>query len=507
MPFVMFEKQEEFCHFVAVCMEAQASGLIEKSRDMGATWVGVGLTVHMWLFWDGSATGWGSQAAEKVDRLGDPSSVFEKIRMAIRGVPDIFKPKGFDESDLNFMRLVNRETGATVVGEIGDNIGRGGRTGVYFVDEAAHLQRPEKVEASLLETTRVRMDISSVSGLGTVFHRKREAGLDWAMGQKCDPFRTNVFVMDWSDHPAKSKDWYTQRKNKLKNDGLGHVFAREIDRDYSAAVEGVIIPQEHVEAAINAHLTLNFEDDGAWAAAMDVADGGLDRNAFARRRGVILKHLAEWSERDPGLAARKVISLCRDTLPCKLEYDSIGVGATVKSEINRLRDDDMQHAHADPTYQLLIPRGLTFSPWSAAAKVQNPEHYMLTLPNGQPDKNSPKNKNFFANLKAQGWWELARRFERTFMAITDKNFTWVQDDLISIDTSGIPPELIAKLKKELSQPTASRTTSLLKLVVDKAPEGTRSPNLGDACMMCYWPVVGMRGTTASLAAPIVISGD
>jgi hypothetical protein len=32
-------------------------------------------------------------------------------------------------------------------------------------------------------------------------------------------------------------------------------------------------------------------------------------------------------------------------------------------------------------------------------------------------------------------------------------------------------------------------------VVDKTPEGTRSPNLADAVMMCYWPI---KGSTYSL---------
>jgi phage terminase large subunit len=28
----------------------------------------------------------------------------------------------------------------------------------------------------------------------------------------------------------------------------------------------------------------------------------------------------------------------------------------------------------------------------------------------------------------------------------------------------------------------------MRLVIDKQPEGTRSPNLADAVVMCYWPV-------------------
>jgi len=48
--------------------------------------------------------------------------------------------------------------------------------------------------------------------------------------------------------------------------------------------------------------------------------------------------------------------------------------------------------------------------------------------------------------------------------------------------------LLRTLQKELSQPTASKGTRM-RLVIDKQPEGTRSPNLADAVVMAYWPVV------------------
>ena len=60
-----------------------------------------------------------------------------------------------------------------------------------------------------------------------------------------------------------------------------------------------------------------------------------------------------------------------------------------------------------------------------------------------------------------------------------------QDELISTP-SDLP--LLRTLQKELSQPTASKGTRM-RLVIDKAPEGTRSPNLADAVVMAYWPVV------------------
>jgi hypothetical protein len=60
---------------------------------------------------------------------------------------------------------------STATGEAGDNIGRGGRTLGYFKDESAHYEHRDLIEAALGDNTNVQIDISSVNGLGNVFHR------------------------------------------------------------------------------------------------------------------------------------------------------------------------------------------------------------------------------------------------------------------------------------------------------------------------------------------------
>jgi phage terminase large subunit len=83
----------------------------------------------------------------------------------------------------------------------------------------------------------------------------------------------------------------------------------------------------------------------------------------------------------------------------------------------------------------------------------------------------------------QGWWHLRRRFEKTHRAVTE-GIQFPHDELISLP-SVLP--LLRPLQKELSQPTASKGTRM-RMVIDKQPEGTRSPNLADAVVMAYWPV-------------------
>jgi hypothetical protein len=38
----------------------------------------------------------------------------------------------------------------------------------------------------------------------------------------------------------------------------------------------------------------------------------------------------------------------------------------------------------------------------------------------------------------------------------------------------------------------------LKLVVDKSPPGTKSPNLADAVVMAFWPIRNSRYTLANI---------
>jgi phage terminase large subunit len=466
MPFIVFRRQAELVAFLQAMLAGQESGLVEKCRDMGATWVCVAFSVWLWLFWPGAAIGWGSRKEQLVDKLGDPDSIFEKMRMLIRGLPREFLPAGFVPAEhMTYMRIINPEGGATITGEAGENIGRGGRKLIYFKDEAAHYERAERIEAALADNTRVQIDISSVNGLGNVFHRRREAGVEWGPGAPAARGKTNVFVMDWRDHPGKTQEWFDARRQKAVDDGLLHVFAQEVERNYAASVEGVIIPAEWVSAAIDAHLRFPGMDEGGWCGALDVADGGLDRNALALRKGVVLHGLDEWGAKDTGETARRAVAACANIGRVDLQYDCIGVGAGVKAETNRLASEK------------LLPSGVRLVPWDAGSGPLRPDS------NVEPgDTASPLNKDFYANLKAQGWWQLRRRFERTYRA-TKEGVRFSADDMISISSKA---PFLRQLQKELSQPTMGKSARL-KLIINKAPDGTRSPNLADAVMMAFWP--------------------
>ena len=476
IPFVFFEKQRELILFLEELDRDQESGLIEKSRDMGATWVSCAYSVWRWLFKNDDAVGWGSRKSDLVDKLGDPDSIFEKMRLIVKRLPDIWMPTGFTWSrSAAYMKLTNPVTGSIIAGESGDNIGRGGRKSMFVKDESAHYERPEKIEAALGDNTNVQIDLSSVNGLGNVFHRRRENGQVWTPHTSCDPGYVRVFIMDWKDHPLKTQEWYDIRKAKAEREGMLHLFAQEVDRNYASAVSNTVIPYEWITSAVDAHIHIPCfaeavtDHIGQYMAALDVADEGEDRNSLCIRDWVILRYVEEWGERDPGVTARRAITQCREHRGrIKVMYDSIGIGASVKSEYNRLVEDE----------QVMQPRDVPFIPWNAGAKVINP--YAHIIPD---DDESLTNKEFFGNLKAQGWWSLRTRFYKTHKALTE-GAVYNPDELISID-SNIP--LLEQIKKELGQPTYGPGANL-RTIIEKKPSGTKSPNNADSIMMCYFPL-------------------
>lgn len=479
VPFVFFTRQSQFIDFLEELRADQESGLVEKCRDAGATWLSCAYSVASWLFIPNDAIGWGSRKEILVDKLGDPDSIFEKIRLIINRLPDIWRPEGLKPKEhLTFMKCINPVNGSVIAGEAGDNIGRGGRKSMYFKDESAHYERPEKVEAALGDNTRVQVDISSVNGLGNPFHKRREAGIDWQPGTKVDPGYVRVFVIDWSDHPEKTLAWYNARKEKHEREGMSHIFAQEVDRNYSAAISNTVIPYEWIQAAEDAHLQIPVllrrpdEIPDAWTAGLDVADGGIDRNALAKRQWIILRDVQEWGERDTGVTTRRAIMGVRHHKNMRVMYDAIGVGAGVKTEYNRIVIDEKLEG---------IPK---FTAWNAGAAVLKP--FERLIPN---DRDSLKNKDFFKNIKAQAWWSLRTRFYKTWKCIQAIKEgkpipSYEADELISLD-SAMP--LLKQLMKELAQATKGESTDL-RTLIEKTPDGMKSPNLADAVVMAYFPI-------------------
>lgn len=467
VPFLLFPKQEEWVNWFVERWKKQEGGATEKSRDEGLSWLSVSATASMCLFNDGVVIGFGSRKEEYVDKLNSPKALFWKARMFIEHVPIEFRGAWRRERDAPYMRITFPMTGSYMTGEAGDNIGRGDRTSVYIVDEAAYLERPELADAALSNTTNCRVDISSANGTANPFYEKVKGG------------KVPVFTFSWRDDPRKDEAWYAKQVNTLS----AVVVAQEIDINYSASVEGIIIPSAWVQSAVDAHRkikradgTIGFPPSGAMRGALDVADQGVDMNAWASAHGVVLNRVEAWSGKGDDIfgTVDKAFNYADQDGVREFDYDADGLGAGVRGDARVINERRKAAGQSE----------LTVRPFRGSGEVVNPDAAIPSVtPPAPGERNFRTNGDFFANWKAQAWWSLRVRFQLTHRAVVDGILPDSLDDLISL-----PAEMtgLQKLMLELSQPTYSLNNAG-KVLVDKAPDGQRSPNHGDGVMMLFAP--------------------
>jgi phage terminase large subunit len=455
MPFLLWPKQRDFVKFVLEGWRMDEGGLIEKSRDQGVSWLAMGVSCGLATLMEGINIGFGSRKEELVDKSDDPKCLFYKGRAILSNLPEEFRSGWTLQKNSAHMRLSIPNTRSSITGEAGDNIGRGDRCSIYFVDEAAHLEHPKLVDASLIATTNCRIDMSSVNGTANSFAERRN-----------NP-KTRVFTMHWRTDPRRDQAWYDALVEKT--DPV--VIAQEYDINYSASVEGVIIPALWVQAAIGAADKLGLKVTGARMSSLDVADRGVDKNAWGYRHGPLLKHAESWSGKDSDIYAtveRACLLMDMHKID-SCEYDADGLGAGVRGDARKINETRAAQRSG---------KLLTFNEWRGSGGVLFPEDYVLG-PDGTPLDRT--NEDFYQNRKAQGWWNLRFMFQQTFRAI--KGMSYDPANLICIDPNIAE---LARLQMELSQPVY-KINNAGKMIVDKLPEGALSPNLADMVMMLYAP--------------------
>jgi len=280
MPFVLFPRQEEYVRWVQRLWKNRERGLAEKSREVGFTWLSVACAVCVWLFEPGAVVGFGSRKKELVDNgENEPDSIFWKVRFFIDNLPPFFLPKDWTRGR-KAMLVPNLDKHSVIKGEIGDEIGRGGRSTLYFVDEFAHLEHQEMAESALSQNTDCRIFISTVNGVGNTFYRLRHFLPE-----------EQIFVFDWKEDPRKrtnpelapeEEPWYKKQEREL----LPTQLASQVNRDYNAAVSNSFVDNALVSEAEQLPISEIIQPgDTPWRLGVDAAGMGNDEIIIWRRRG------------------------------------------------------------------------------------------------------------------------------------------------------------------------------------------------------------------------------
>ena len=166
IPFNLYPVQEWFIEILIEKMQEQKDFGVEKSRDVGASWL-IALTFqYCWLFKPGWNFHIGSRKEELVDKKGDISTLFEKLRFNLNWLPPWMLPIGFSEKQhCLYMRLINPENGNIITGESSNaNFARGGRYRAILFDEFPVWDQAEAAWTSASQSTKCRIPIGTPNG-------------------------------------------------------------------------------------------------------------------------------------------------------------------------------------------------------------------------------------------------------------------------------------------------------------------------------------------------------
>lgn len=278
------------------------------------------------------------------------------------------------------------------------------------------------------------------------------------------PPDTVVRTINYTENPFLSSTIMKviEAKRAEDEEEYRHIYLGEPREDDDA----VIIKRSWIMAALGAREKLGLERTGQRRIGFDVADGGDDKCATVEAHGIEAVRVDEWKAGEDELlkSASRVHAQAVES-GAEIDYDSIGVGAFAGAHFLTL--NEQKNAR------------IAYHKFNAAGGKVNPKGRI-----DPKDPKSPLNEDFYLNLKAQAWWEVAARFRNTFNAVT-RGMEFDEGDLISI-----APECdhLDALIDELATPRRDYDGSgkvKVESKKDLAKRDVASPNKADAFVMAF----------------------
>lgn len=193
LPFATYEYQDVAIRKMVECVELGKDLVIEKSRDMGASWLSLVVMEWFWHFHEGYTFLMISRLADLVDKSGDPDSLLWKIDFIHKWTPGWLMP----QLRRRRMSFVNQDTGSTMDGAATTGAaGVGGRRSAVFVDEFSRIDEGYQLLAGLADTTKCR--IFNFTPWGT-------ANAAYKLAKRTD---IEKLRMHWTAHPEKARGLY-----------------------------------------------------------------------------------------------------------------------------------------------------------------------------------------------------------------------------------------------------------------------------------------------------------
>lgn len=222
LPVVLFDFQKDAVREIVKHIDEGKNFLIEKSRDMGVSWLLAYVFLWYWLFREGTNLLMGSYKEKLVDDGVNQDALFGKLEFAIRNYPKWLLPKKFNlNKHRNNMKLINPENNNIISGDtMNPQFGRGARKTAIFYDELGFWETAKESWEAGADTTACQIANSTPNGKD-FFWKLRSSGMD-------------VMSLIWRLHPLKDQQWYDYEKGRRTEEAM----AQEIDLSYERSLEG-----------------------------------------------------------------------------------------------------------------------------------------------------------------------------------------------------------------------------------------------------------------------------
>jgi len=260
--------------------------LVEKSRDMGASWL-----LLLALFWCWRFRRWQkflviSRNEDAVDDPKDPDSLLWKADFFMKYLPDWLQPEGYNpHSHRQSMVFENPEYECYVNGQASTGkAGVGGRATAMLIDEFSQIREDFEVLHRTSDTTDCRLFNGTHKGTNSAFHQ---------VAARVDMHK---LVLHWTDHPEKRKGLYSYDKaaNQVRIHDTTFLYPADFQFVKSEAPAGG--PRPGLRSPWYDRACLRKGDPRAVAMDLDIDPGGSVSQFF---NPLTLRELKERYAREP----------------------------------------------------------------------------------------------------------------------------------------------------------------------------------------------------------------
>lgn len=288
-PFRTWECQEEALRKLLWCVENGKDAVMEKSREMGASWMCLILFEWLWHFQPWNKFLVVSKDEKSVEDKADADSLFWKIDFLHDHLPPWLLPAGYDPKvhrrHGKAGSFFNPATKSSITGTASTGrAGVGGRATAIFVDEFSQIKEDREVLHRTSNTSRCRIFNGTHLGVDTALYE---------LTQRPD---IEKIRLHWTQHPDKFAGAYSWDARAKRVEFLDPSYAYPPDYKFvtdgtpsGGAAPGVRSPYYDEECT---------RKGSARAVAMDLdidAAGATDQFYDA----VLIRHLQAQYGRDP----------------------------------------------------------------------------------------------------------------------------------------------------------------------------------------------------------------